>query len=361
MLDELAVDLSEHRSRDRRIGDVGATAHHSQAGLVVTDDAGDSAGGLNIDYFLFETASAAIYNGNFTGNIGCINDGITAKCAVGSAVGSQGQFADERHGSDRGAEVGDCRLIAAGYFFGLQDVDQPAACLVPQKHLHAAVGAVGGSREIGIIGTAAVLGFCEYIVIALAAVSVVVLMEVARLLVKTIGIGKVVHDVVHIKQLSHGCVFVGRRFLRSVVKREIENQVGAAVGAGAVGRIVGICINIGVDVIAAGKRKLWPRSAVGVVPAKRRSLEIVRIDYQFARAVNRAFNGDGKYVVSITGKDCFFFYQRLVNGLERFFESAAFVPALIAMLVAAVTREATVNRPVTTAKSSSCRVGGARR
>ena len=140
---------------------------------------------------------------------------------------------------------------------------------------------------VGIVGAAAVLGFCLNVVIALSAIAIVIDLEVATGLIKTILVPYVVHDIVPEEQVGDGGILIASRLLVQV-EREVKDEVGTAVGA-ETGSVVVVTVFICVNIVATGNGEFSTGLAIGVVPAKRRGVGIGRIDLQGAGTVVGAF------------------------------------------------------------------------
>ena len=77
---------------------------------------------------------------------------------------------------------------------------------VPEEHAHLAVPAVGGSHKVGIVHAGAVLRIGNHRVILLATAAKVVLLEVARDLVKAVSVVEIMYHVGRVEELGYGRV-----------------------------------------------------------------------------------------------------------------------------------------------------------
>lgn len=80
----------------------------------------------------------------------------------------------------------------------------------PDVHAHAAVLSIGGSGEVGVVSAGAVLGVEDDEVVALAALSVVVDLEIAGRLGEAEVVQQVVVHVGRVEELGDRSVGVGR-------------------------------------------------------------------------------------------------------------------------------------------------------
>src|SRR4029450_8653760 len=170
-----------------------------------------------------------------------------------------------------------------------------------QKHLHPRGGTVWRRREIGVICPRTVLGIGLYAVVGQAAVAVVIDLEVARRLSKAVLVVNVVDDVVEDEQIHLGDVLVLQHggLLRGIESKPAEIKAGSAVGTDwrAVGDVVGIPVEMGIDVGAPRVGEFRTGDAVGVMPAERRSGGIGRIRAEREGAILRALVGERNEVV----------------------------------------------------------------
>lgn len=114
--------------------------------------------------------------------------------------------------------------------------------LGPDVHAHAAVLAVGGRGEVGVVGAGAVLGVEDDEVVALAALAVVVGLEVAGRLGEAEVVQQVVVRVGRVEELGDRGVGVRRRGRqrRVPVVLELERRACRAVVAEVVRTAVGV-------------------------------------------------------------------------------------------------------------------------
>ena len=117
-----------------------------------------------------------------------------------------------------------------------------------------ACAAAGRRRraEVRVVGAGAVLRFRAHGVVAEAAASVVVDLEVAARFIEAVLVLHVVDEVVQVEQVRHRGRTIRARRLRQV-EREIEAERRAAARTGiGVRRIVRIDVGVGLHVVALG-------------------------------------------------------------------------------------------------------------
>ncbi len=136
----------------------------------------------------------------------------------------------------------------------------------PDKHLHASTSAVRRCGEVCIVGAAAIQSLGIHRVVSDTSAAKIIHLEVPCRLREAEFIHAVMHEIRPVKDLCHGCILVGRRFLGGV-HREVKHASRASC-AWQVGHVVCVGIRVGIRVIA-------PRDVVAVIdPAVRRSCGI---------------------------------------------------------------------------------------
>ena len=245
---------------------------------------------------------AAIDHDNFSFYVKGIQGRITGVGRRGIGIFIQNQIGGDRRRQSGTKTRFHCVIVGCniGRYMDCQDGRRAGK---PQKHLHAAAEAVVGRGKVGIIGTAAVQGFCPHVVVAFAVVAVVVFLKISGRLGESVAVQDVVYHVVHIEQVGDRGVLVEFGIL-SQVERKVELKPGASVRRIA-GLVVVVLVLVGVHVVAAGEGVFRAGSAVGIVPAEGRGEGQFGVGYQASGAEIGRFKRQGKYVVRAgTGASC---------------------------------------------------------
>ena len=110
-------------------------------------------------------------------------------------------------------------------------------CSAPEVHLHTAITSVRRGGKVGVIGATAILCIGQNIIIACAATSLVVGLEIARNLIESVLVRNIVYDVIPVKKVGNIELLVGNggdlRRCYGEVRCKIERQrVGRSGGCG---------------------------------------------------------------------------------------------------------------------------------
>ena len=167
----------------------------------------------------------------------------------------------------------------------------------PQKHLHPGLRAVGWRAEIGVVEIRAVLGICENIVAGNSAGSVIVGLKIPALLVESVLVEDVVHDVVPVEEIRNSGVEIHRWRLREI-EAVVESETGSAIGREA-GSVVAVLVLLSQNIISPRDRKFCPCNAVGIMPAEWRGRRVGGVDRQGAYTVVGRLNGDLKNAIRV--------------------------------------------------------------
>ena len=119
-------------------------------------------------------------------------------------------------------------------------------------HLHAWRRAIGRGGHVGVVRAAAIQRIRLHGVIAEAAATEIVHLEIARRLGEAQFVKPVVHPVADVEELHHRRRRVVGWILRGQIHREIKHPEGRALRAREVWRIIGVPIGVGIGVVAPG-------------------------------------------------------------------------------------------------------------
>lgn len=193
-------------------------------------------------------------------------DGVQAVGVGGTTGQASGQTVGVLVDDDAGLEA----AVAAGSRLG------------PEVHAHAPVGAIGGSEEVGIVGSRAVLGEEDDKVVTGTALALVVDLEVTGGLGEAESVQQVVVVVGSVVELGDGGIDVGGRGGQAggVLVVEVVRGAGGAV----VGKVSSAAAGVGLSnaVVATGGGVVGRAVAV---PGQRRGREIPGVGDQDAVAL----------------------------------------------------------------------------
>ncbi len=157
----------------------------------------------------------------------------------------------------------------------------------PFEHLHPGCRTVCRRTEIRIIDTAAVLGIGLNCIAPKTAEAVIVRLKIACGGRKPILVVNVVEDIVPVKEVGHGRNGILQRRQRRV-ERSVKVERGSAVRArSGIGYVIGIAVEMGIDIVTSRIGKFSSGDAVRIVPAKGRSRRIRRIGNRPNKSVIR--------------------------------------------------------------------------
>ena len=151
--------------------------------------------------------------------------------------------------------------------------------------------------KIGIISTATILSVSNYSINLRSASTVIIFLKITARIIKPILIPNIMHDIIHVKQVSYCCIAIIHRSLIHI-KRKIEIERSSS-GWRISGTIVTIGIFHCIYVIASCSSVFSTCSTIGIMPTIWGGRCIVRANYQTARTMTWTFDRNGKNSVLI--------------------------------------------------------------